>query len=233
MTLDLQAVSQRLGLPCPRCSIIERGEGTAILGPEYAQGSVIVTINYNWRATLPGSCWPQLQSWRQHPWVVARALNAAGVMHVFRDIPLRAWIMPPELAPALTPLANEIARWTHMALEWFWLGDAAPELPLVPVEPPSQEHVKRVVEALQREIDRETNKAQVYTTFATWQTPNPKLYLQDLPWERQVSLVHLRRFSFYRYGITQQNWRRGLWGFGEVPCYHENSEVGAGEQDSG
>lgn len=121
---------------------------------------------------------------------------------------------------ALQPLADEVAGYVDAALRWFWEGDGAPELPVFPdavVGGVSDEHVRRAVEAMQPEVDQETNRIH-QAPYPGQRYANYGLRLADLPWERQRRLVEARRFVFYRYGITGRNFQTRTWSYLEVPC---------------
>ena len=74
---------------------------------------------------------------------------------------------------------------------------------VVDVEALDDEHVKLIMSMMQREMDREGNRAGI----------KPAVFV-DLPWERQVALAERRRFWFGIYGISPKQWKRGyfsLW----------------------
>ena len=104
----------------------------------------------------------------------------------------------PELHPGLQDLADLIT---------FEADDAAiaeyyPRLPQVDV---SDEHVIIVMEAMQREIDRESSHR------------GPAVQLREMPWERQCSLAERRRYWYGFFGITPESWPTGLWSIWGVP----------------
>lgn len=121
--------------------------------------------------------------------------------------------------PLLEGMCREWARWVTVALEWFWAGDAAPEIPVFPgTEGLSDERVREIMTAAQREVDRETNR-RGHIGAGPFGTKDYGLRLADLPWERQRRLAEARRFVFYRYGITAEVWRQNRWSLWEVPDY--------------
>lgn len=121
--------------------------------------------------------------------------------------------------PLLEGMCREWARWVTVALAWFWAGDAAPEIPVFPgTEGLSDDRVREVMVAAQREVDRETNR-RGHLGGGPFGTRDYGLKLTDLPWERQRRLAEARRFVLYRYGITADVWRANRWSLWEVPDY--------------
>lgn len=102
-----------------------------------------------------------------------------------------------ELLPALQDLANIVA-WE--AAEAF----TASYYPGIPgVEALSTDHIRDVVQALQREMDREGNRV----------GKKPCVF-EDLPPDRRRALAERRRYWFGKYGITPAKWKTGrfsLW----------------------
>jgi len=71
------------------------------------------------------------------------------------------------------------------------------------------EHVRAVMDALQREIDREARRRQ-----------EKRAVFSELPWERQQALAEWRRYWFGKFGITPETWPSGklsLWDISEDP----------------
>lgn len=121
--------------------------------------------------------------------------------------------------PLLEGMCREWARWVTAALAWFWAGEAAPEIPVFPgTEGLSDDRVREVMVAAQREVDRETNR-RGQMGGGPFGTRDYGLQLTDLPWERQRRLAEARRFVLYRYGITPEVWRANRWSLWEVPDY--------------
>jgi hypothetical protein len=143
-----------------------------------------------------------------------------------RSIPLvPPWYMPartqPILHPLLQSLADEFTRHVDAALRWFWMGDAAPEVPVFPAEIVSglsDDRVRQIMEACQREVDRETNRVHQHPAYPG-RLARYDLRLSDLPFELQRRLAEARRFVFLRYGITPEVFQRGYWSYWEIPCY--------------
>lgn len=102
------------------------------------------------------------------------------------------------LHQALQDLADILAVEAEDAFE----AEYYPRLPDVDVSP---RHVKRVMAALQREIDGEANARQ-----------RMSLRFSDLPWQRQCALAERRRYWFAAFGITPRAWKRGTWSLWRV-----------------
>jgi hypothetical protein len=119
--------------------------------------------------------------------------------------------------PLLEGMCREWARWVTIALAWFWAGEAAPEIPVFPgTEGLSDDRVREIMVAAQREVDRETNR-RGQVVGGPFGSRDYGLRLTDLPWERQRRLAEARRFVLYRYGITAGVWRANRWSLWEVP----------------
>ncbi len=106
----------------------------------------------------------------------------------------------PELPRYLQDLAQILAHESSQA-------GKARYYPGVPeVERPSNEHVEAVMEAMQREIDRESMSRR---------KENP-LKLAELPFERQLALTERRRYWYGQYGITPESWKTGVFSLWDV-----------------
>lgn len=122
-----------------------------------------------------------------------RVLREARVL--FSNIPIseRGYSQHPALHPVLQDLADIIALEAADA----FLAEYYPGIPEVRV---SEQHVKRVMAAMQGEVDREASRrGQTPCAFAS------------LPWERQQALAERRRYWFGVYGITPRTWHKGTW----------------------
>jgi hypothetical protein len=115
----------------------------------------------------------------------------------------RTYVVDPELPEWLQDLAEIIAYESGEAFQAdFYPGVAD-------VEPLTEEHVMAVMEALQREMDREAKRRSKTTVSYV-----------DLPPERRVALAERRRFWFGKFGITPQNWQTktfSLWDVSNDP----------------
>jgi len=102
-----------------------------------------------------------------------------------------------EVIPALQDLADAVT----------WEGSEAFVAPYYPgvqdIEPLTDEHVRWVMLAMQREVNREA-----YNSRAA--------QFLDLPFERQVALAERRRLWFARFGITPTSWPSETWNLWEV-----------------
>lgn len=104
----------------------------------------------------------------------------------------------PELVPALQDLAELIAWEAEQAVSAKYY----PRMPEVDVP---EDHVKVVMKALQREMDREGMSRR----------RTPPVYA-ELPWERQCALAERRRYWYGQFGITPERWETGTWSLWEV-----------------
>jgi hypothetical protein len=101
----------------------------------------------------------------------------------------RTYVVDPELPEWLQDLAEIIAYESGEAFQAdFYPGVAD-------VDPLTEEHVMAVMEALQREMDREAKRRNKTTVSYV-----------DLPPERRQALAERRRYWFGKFGITPKNW---------------------------
>lgn len=117
-----------------------------------------------------------------------------------------------EVPDALQDLAEEIAIDVHEACAAY--DDPDLWYPGVDdgIEPVPDEHVRLVIAALQRELDRERRNA-------LGQNVEPRLPpapLTELPWRVQRALAERRRLRFAQYGIGRPQWQSGIWSLWEV-----------------
>ena len=73
----------------------------------------------------------------------------------------------------------------------------------VDVDALDDDHVKEIMIAMQREMDREGNRTGI----------KPAVFV-ELPWERQVALAERRRWWFSIFGVPPKRWKKGyfnLW----------------------
>ncbi|HLZ72342.1 MAG TPA: hypothetical protein VKV26_20760 [Dehalococcoidia bacterium] len=117
-----------------------------------------------------------------------------------------------EIPDALQDLAEEIAVDVHEACAAF--DDPNLWYPGVDegIEPVPDEHVRLVIAALQRELDRERRNA-------LGQNVEPRLPpapLAELPWSIQRALAERRRLRFSQYGIGRPQWEAGAWSLWDV-----------------
>ncbi len=117
-----------------------------------------------------------------------------------------------EVPDALQDLAEEIAIDVHEACAAF--DDPDLWYPGVDegIEPVPDEHVRLVIAALQRELDRERRNA-------LGQNVEPRLPpapLAALPWRVQRALAERRRLRFAQYGIGRPQWESGSWSLWDV-----------------
>ncbi len=120
----------------------------------------------------------------------------------------------PDLHPALQDLADEINEDIREALEAldnpsaFYAGiDEG-------IEPVADDHVKLVIWAMQRELDRELRPAEGQAGMLS---SLPAAPLWELPWHVQRALAERRRYRFQQWGIGREQWQRGTWSLWDVP----------------
>jgi hypothetical protein len=121
----------------------------------------------------------------------------------------------PDLHPALQDLADEINEDLHEAMDAF----DNPSIYFAGVdsgiEPVSDEHVKLVIWAMQRELDRELRPG---SGSGSAMATLPAAPLTDLPWNVQRALAERRRLRFAEWGIGREQWLSGTWSLWEVPA---------------
>lgn len=120
----------------------------------------------------------------------------------------------PDLHPALQDLGDEINEDIREAL--FALDDPDYYYPGVDegIEPVTDDHVKLVIWAMQRELDRELRPAEGQAGMLT---SLPAAPLWELPWHVQRALTERRRLRFKQWGIGRQQWEQGTWSLWDVP----------------
>jgi hypothetical protein len=109
----------------------------------------------------------------------------------------------PELPPFLQDLGNLIADEMTKAgdLSIDYVSEHLDLLYPVSLE---SEHVRNVIYAMQRELDREG------------MSRGMPLVLDRLPYERQEMLVWRRRYWYAKFGITPETWQRGTFNLADV-----------------
>lgn len=112
--------------------------------------------------------------------------------------PPRSALSDPEVVPMLQDLADILAWEATQA----FAADYYPGMPDVMVP---DDHVEAVMNALQREMDREGKSRQ-----------RPPAQYLSLPPERQRALAERRRYWFSRFSITPNAWKTGNWNLWEV-----------------
>lgn len=105
----------------------------------------------------------------------------------------------PELRKALQDLADIVA-WE--ASEAF-TADYYPGVE--DVEPLGRDHVRDIMQGMQREMDREGNRVQ-----------HAPVVFEELPPQRQVALAERRRWWFAKFGITPARWKTGTFSLWDV-----------------
>jgi hypothetical protein len=120
----------------------------------------------------------------------------------------------PDLHPALQDLADEINEDIREALEA--LDDPGAYYAGVDdgIEPVADDHVKLVIWAMQRELDRELRPAEGQAGMLS---SLPAAPLWELPWHIQRALAERRRLRFAQYGIGRQHWVDGVWSLWDIP----------------
>ncbi len=110
----------------------------------------------------------------------------------------------PELVEPLQDLANIIAYEIRLAYEDEYYPGVTDVAPL------TDEHVDRVMVAMQREIDREKRYVDDESRLKI------TAHLPDLPRERKTALAEKRRHWFGVFGITPASWKKGTWSLWKV-----------------
>ena len=83
------------------------------------------------------------------------------------------------------------------------------------IEPVPEDHVKLVIWALQRELNRELRYS--HPNIPVLSNQLPAVPLAELPWRIQRALVERRRLRYAQWGITHQNWLDNSWSLWNVP----------------
>lgn len=123
--------------------------------------------------------------------------------------------MDPNLHFALQDLADEVNEDVHEACAAFndqdvWYPGVDEGIP-----PVSDDHVRVVIAALQRELDRELRYPIGKDFHTSEKLPAPPL--RELPWNVQRALTERRRLRFQQYGIDRQRFLDNSWSLWEVP----------------
>jgi hypothetical protein len=143
-------------------------------------------------------------------------LRVGECRQLIRGIPENYQRTPrdPDLHPALQDLSDEINEDIREAL--YALDDSDLYYAGIDegIEPVPDEHVKLVIWAMQRELDRELRPAEGQAGMLS---SLPAAPLHDLPWHVQRSLVERRRWRFQQWGIGREQWQRGTWSLWDVP----------------
>jgi hypothetical protein len=138
-----------------------------------------------------------------------------GTQSKLLDLPADLTPAPrdPDLHPALQDLGNEINEDIHEALDT--LDDPGAYYPGVDagIAPVTDEHVRLVIWALQRELNRELRSPSSQPGLAVL----PAAPLADLPWHVQRALAERRRWRFQQCGIGRGEWERNEWSLWNVP----------------
>ena len=121
----------------------------------------------------------------------------------------------PDLHPALQDLGDEINEDIREALEsiddqhaWYPGIDEG-------IDPVTDDHVRLVIWALQRELDRELRTGSGSMSSLS---PLPAAPLAALPWDVQRALAERRRWRYRQWGIGRDQWEKGVWNLWEVPA---------------
>jgi hypothetical protein len=124
--------------------------------------------------------------------------------------PGRSALSDPELVPMLQDLANILAWEATQAF-------SAAYYPGVPEVSVPEAHVEAVMDALQREMDREGKSRQ--------RTP---IEFASLPPDRRRALAERRRWWFGKFSITPERWQTGYWSLWEVSDEQMPAVAGGG-----
>lgn len=140
-------------------------------------------------------------------------LRAGGVPTMLLEMGGSPGGSNPSLAEALQDLADEIVEDIREALNAA--DDPSGYFPGVDsgIEPVPDDHVRMVMWAMQRELNREKRDR-----FGAMQDPRlPAAQLADLPPLIQRALAERRRLRFAQYGIGRAEWESGKWSLWKVP----------------
>jgi hypothetical protein len=121
----------------------------------------------------------------------------------------------PDLHPALQDLADEINEDIREALAALDDSNAYYAGVDEGIEPVSDDHVKLVIWAMQRELDRELRPAEGQAGMLS---SLPAAPLWELPWHVQRALAERRRLRFMQYGIGREQWQQGTWSLWDIPA---------------
>jgi len=112
--------------------------------------------------------------------------------------PGRSALSDPELVPMLQDLADILASEAGQAFTSSYY-------PCIPDVQMPHQHVQTVMQALQREMDREGKSRQRHP-----------VEFMALPKERQRALAEHRRWWFQKFSITPERWVTGHWSVWDV-----------------
>ena len=98
------------------------------------------------------------------------------------------------------------------------------------IEPVSDDHVRLVMWAMQRELNRETRISRADNKTRLSAAP-----LVELPWRVQRALTERRRLRYKEWGIGEKQWAENRWSLWDVPLdpeYQSRRELrGLAEQN--
>ncbi|MCC6382813.1 MAG: hypothetical protein IT304_09900 [Dehalococcoidia bacterium] len=120
----------------------------------------------------------------------------------------------PDLPPALQDLGDEVNEDVREAL--FAYDNPGRYYPGIDagIDPVPDEHVKLVIWALQRELNRELRPQEGHYGGSP---PLPAAPLAQLPWDIQRAVVERRRWRYGQWGIGRAEWECGVWSLWRVP----------------
>ena len=120
----------------------------------------------------------------------------------------------PDLPPALQDLGDEINEDIREGLAAF--DNPHHYYPGIDsgIDPVPDDHVKLVIWALQRELNRELRPNEGHYGGSP---PLPAAPLTDLPWHVQRAIVERRRLRYLQWGIGKAEWESGVWSLWSVP----------------
>ncbi|MCC7366420.1 MAG: hypothetical protein IT303_18835 [Dehalococcoidia bacterium] len=120
----------------------------------------------------------------------------------------------PDLPPALQDLGDEINEDIREALDT--LDNPESYYPGIDsgIAPVTDEHVKLVIWAMQRELNRELRPQEGHYGGSP---PLPAAPLEELQWPVQRALAERRRLRFSQWGIFKEQWEKGAWSLWDVP----------------
>ena len=115
----------------------------------------------------------------------------------------------PELSHAFLDLGLQIAWDLHLACEAAFTGKDYPGVRRG-IEPVPDEHVRKVIAATQRELNRERRPGKNGRIL-------PPVKLDDLPWPIQRAFAERRRLRYRQWGITHERWEQNRISLFDVP----------------
>lgn len=132
----------------------------------------------------------------------ARANNNYHTIPLWDFARPRGRPFPPEGEPTLAEALQDLADILALEAQDAFTVEYFPRIADIDV---TDDHVKALMTAMQREVDGEANCRN--------RTP---VRFSELPWERQCGLAERRRYWFGQFGIGRQEWEANQWSLWNV-----------------